>query len=412
MNDLIYWIWLSLSCTPGSTTFARLLESFDNAKDIYFAEEGDIRKSVGSKRSDCSLLLNKDITKAEKIYEFCTSKGVGILTYEDENFPESLRDIPTPPVLLYYRGKLPDFNRGFRIAVVGTRKLSSYGRINAFKISYDLAVSGATVVSGMATGIDGVALAGAIAGGGVTVVFLGSGIDVCYPREHITLAREIVKNGCVFTEYPPGTKPLQHNFPKRNRLISGLCSATLVIEGTEGSGAMITARCAKEQMRRIYAFPGNVGNANSEASNLLIKNGASLCTSADDIVRDFEFEFKGVFNPYKLAESKPVNMDAVLREFCVSAVCPDDDIFSPPKKKKEETKPVEQIKDEKLPPDNSFEFDKDTLMIYKRIPMNEEISIEELVRDGETLRSVMKLLLKLEMGRFVEILPGERVKRN
>ena len=267
----------------------------------------------------------------------------------------------------------------------------------------------------MAIGIDGVALAGALAGDGTTIAVIGSGIDVCYPLEHKRLAREIVKKGCVFTEYAPGTKPDRYNFPKRNRIISGLCAATLVMEGKESSGSMITARCAKEQSRQVYAFPGNVGNANSEASNLLIKNGASLCTSADDIVRDYEFEYKGILNPFKLSESMPVNMDTTLRELCVCAVCPDDDIFNAPKSKKEKTIEKPAVKAEetsKIPPNDSFEFDKDTLMIYKRIPTDKEISIEELVLDGETLRSVMKLLLKLEMGRFVEILPGERVKRN
>ena len=195
MDNLVYWIWLSLACTPDTSTFAKLMDKYSDAKEVYDATDREIRSVVGAKVSDCTALSNKSLDKAEEIYKFCTEKGVGILTYQNENFPVSLREIPTPPVLLYYRGRLPDFNKGFRCAIVGTRSLSEYGRKNAFKLGYDMGCAGATVVSGMAIGIDGVALAGAIASGATTVAVIGSGIDVCYPQSHLTLARTIVKNG-------------------------------------------------------------------------------------------------------------------------------------------------------------------------------------------------------------------------
>ena len=178
MDNLVYWIWLSLACTPDSCTFAKLIAKYDDAKSIYELSDREIRSIVGAKVSDCTALFDKNLERANDIYKFCTEKGVGILTYSNENFPVSLRDIPTPPVLLYYRGKLPDFNTGFRCAIVGTRSLSDYGRKNAFKLGYDMAAVGATVVSGMAIGIDSVALAGAIAAGGPTIAVIGSGIDV------------------------------------------------------------------------------------------------------------------------------------------------------------------------------------------------------------------------------------------
>ena len=218
MDNLVYWIWLSLACTPDSNTFAKLIKKYDDAKSVFDATDRDIRSVVGAKVSDCSALCDKNLEKALSIYKFCTEKGVGIITYKDDNFPKSLKDIPTPPVLLYYRGILPNFDKGFRCAIVGTRSLSDYGRKNAFKIGYDMACAGATVVSGMAIGIDSVALAGAIAAGGSTIAVIGSGIDVCYPQSHLTLARTIVKNGCVLTEYAPGTKPEKFNFPRRNNL--------------------------------------------------------------------------------------------------------------------------------------------------------------------------------------------------
>lgn len=415
MDNLVYWIWLSLACTPDSSTFAKLIAKFDDAKDIYDAGDREIRSVVGAKVSDCSSLVNKNLDRATEIYKFCTEKGVGILTYSDDKFPESLRNIPTPPVLLYYRGHLPDFSKGFRCAIVGTRSLSDYGRKNAFKLGYDMGSAGATVVSGMAIGIDGVAMAGAIASGATTVAVIGSGIDVCYPSVHLTLARAIVKKGCVLTEYAPGTKPDKFNFPRRNRLISGLCPVTVVVEGKESSGSMITARHAKAQGREVFAFPGNVGSDGSQSTNLLIKNGAHLCTGAEDIIGRFEKEYLGVLNPFLLKEKPEVNMLDVLRELSVSALTPNDDVYSIPKVKKEkvikETSKPKVVEEENLLPEMPV-FDADLLKLYKKIPMSGECAVESLADETTDLRTVMKLLLKLEMGRFVIMLPGERVKRN
>ena len=419
MEDLIYWIWLSLSCTPGSQTFARLLEKYNDAREIYEADDNDILKSVTSQSKDYDSLVNKDLERARLIFDFCRSKNVGILTYNDSRFPNSLKNIPTPPVLLYFRGVLPDFNNLFSVSVVDTRRLSEYGRKNAFNISFDLARSGALIVSGMALGIDAVAHSGALAAGRSTVAVIGSGIDVCYPKQHRRLAREIVKNGCVFTEYPPGASPDGYNFPVRNRIISGLSSVTLVIEGRERSGALITARHAKEQGRSVYALPGNVGNSNSEVTNLLIKNGASLCTSADDIVRDFEMQAHGKLNPFELAKKVKVDMDAVLSALQISCVAQDDKIFRPSKSTRSEasasnSKNIDADKISIDPPQPPSEtgFDSDAIKIYKKIPSGAECTIESLVDTEMNLRTVMKGLLKLEMGRFITMLPGEKVKRN
>ena len=415
MDNLVYWIWLSLACTPDSATFSKLIHKYEDAKEIYDATDREIRSVVGAKVSDCSALIDKSLEKANQIYNFCKEKGVGILTYQSENFPVSLRDIPTPPVLLYYRGRLPDFNKGFRCAIVGTRSLSDYGRNNAFKLGYDMGSAGATVVSGMAIGIDGVAMAGAIAAGATTVAVIGSGIDVCYPSSHLTLARTIVKNGCVLTEYAPGTKPDKFNFPRRNRIISGLCPVTVVVEGKESSGSMITARHAKAQGREVFAFPGNVGSDGSQSTNLLIKNGALLCTGAEDIINKFEKDYPGVLNPFLLKERPEVNMLDVLRDLKVSALTPNDDVFSVPKPKK--TRKIEKAQDiapkeeENLLPEMPI-FDAELLKLYKKIPSGGDCSIESLTDDAMNLRTVMKLLLKLEMGRFIVMLPGDRVKRN
>ena len=419
-NSTIYWLWLSLAVTPGSDTFSKLLSLDLDAEDVFKLDNDELTSAVGSRCKDFTALSDKRLDRAEEIYNFCISKNVGILVYSDDKYPKLLKEISNPPVLLYYRGALPDFDNSFCVAMVGTRHLSEYGKRNAFNIAFDLARSGATVVSGMAIGIDGVSHAGAIAANMPTVAVIGSGIDVCYPKQHMSLAREIVKNGCVFTEFAPGTPPNGSNFPIRNRIISGLSRATLVIEGRERSGALLTARHAKAQQRPVYALPGNVGNKNSELSNLLIKNGASLCTAADDIVRDFQSESAGLLNPFELAKESSVNMHDVLERLRIAAVSVDDNIFkhSSAKSRKGGEKPTERdnVAEEVREPKKaqaSFEgFDANAVKIYQRIPEGVECEIETLIDDEFPLRIVMNSLLKLEIGKFITMLPGERVRRN
>ena len=429
INELVYWIWLSLCCRPDSATFPSLLKKFNSAKAVYDATDREISTSLNPRSSDRNLLLRRDLTRASEILAFCEKRKVGILTYADERYPQSLRDIKTPPVLLYYRGVLPDFNTGIRIAIVGTRRLSDYGRKNAFSLAYDLAKSGATVVSGMATGIDGVAHGGALAAGTATIAVIGSGIDVCYPPEHLTLARNIVKDGCVLTEYPPGTAPGRYNFPQRNRIISGLSSSVIVIEGKEKSGAVITARYAKEQGRRVYALPGAVGSENAEAGNLLIKSGASLITKAEDVIKDYsDVRSGGILNPFLLENKLPVSMSDELKRFSVCAVAPTDGIFRTVFKKKEKIDNNIELSENKgragtqIPDIQNSEgereaqvsssFNSDVLKIYKRIPPTGDCTIESLADESYSMREVMRAILKLEMGRFITVLPGERVKRN
>lgn len=410
-DELVYWLWLSRGCTPDSATFPKLIEAFGgDAKTVYEASDRELRQVLGSRSSDCTRLCNKDLNEAMSLVNFCKTHGVGILHYGLDSYPLSLGEIKTPPVLLYYRGALPDFNKMTGIAVVGTRSLTEYGKKNAFNISYDLARSGATVISGMARGIDGVALAGAIAAGGKTVAVIGSGIDVPYPPEHLTLAREIVKQGCVLTEFPPKTKPDRFNFPKRNRIISALACATFVVEGEERSGSLITARCAKEQGKTVFALPGNVGNAKSLATNLLIKNGAKLCSCAEDIISEVESKTPGSLNAFLLSDRKAVDMNCVLSELKVSALCKDDALFSSKRARKSADKPTKNKKEETEPKKKTFSGTEG--LVYLKIPIDTDCLIEELVGEECDLRTVMKTLLKLEMGGHVEILPGERVRRS
>ena len=417
--DIVYWIWLSLSVTPGSETFGKLILRFADAKLVYDATNDDIAKVIGSKSKDFRALCDKDLEPAQRICDFCSEKKVGILLYSDPSYPNEFKKLSNPPVLLYYRGKLPDFNKECCVAVVGTRRLTDYGRKNAFRIGYDLASAGAVLVSGMAIGIDGVSHAGSLAANGVNVAFLGSGIDVCYPSQHLTLARHIVATGCILTEYPPHSRPEKYHFPKRNRLIAAIACASVVIEGNERSGSLITARYAKEYGKSVYALPGNVDNKMSEASNLLIKNGAKLITSADDIVADLETLYMGIINPYKLEVKPHVDMENVFSELKVSCVTASDSIFTRVKnklerrsnKKAEEQKAAEPEENRaKLSP-NEATLDSVAIHVYRKIPTDAEISIDELPDEQADMKAVMRALLKLEMGCFITMLPGEKVKR-
>lgn len=416
MENMLYWLWLSLSVTPGSRTFAKLYAHTPDPKGIFQLDGETVTRLCAEERRDAQRILRHELGEAERLLAFCEHKGIGLLPYADENYPPLLRNIENPPVLLYYRGTLPSFAASFPCAVVGTRKLTEYGRKSAFYISLDLARAGALIVSGMARGIDGVALSAACAVGRPCVAVLGCGIDICHPKEHLTLARTIVQNGAVVTEYPPGTPAFSYNFPVRNRIISGMCAAVAVMEARERSGSLITARHAMEQGRTVYALPGNVDAETSEGTALLLKNGAHALTAADDILRAFEFVYTGILNPYLLSEPVSVRMDDALRAYEVGQ-----------RKERKPRSPLALLgvrpreeHDAEPPLSDIGEEEKDAARasmteaqrkIYERIPEGDSLDVEELLDVGMPMPAVMRELVKLELLRLVEMLPGERVKR-
>lgn len=418
MDSMLYWIWLSLSCTPASSTFGLLWERFSSPVAIFEADEHDLKKCIGSRSKDLTALADKDLAPAQKMLEYCVKRKIGLLPFDHPRYPAALREIEKPPALLYYRGILPDFSSGIYISVVGTRRMSDYGKRNAFSVSHDLALAGATVVSGMAFGIDAVAAAGAIHAGRPTVAVLGCGIDICYPKKHLTLARRIVKDGCILTEYPPGTPPRAHHFPERNRIISGLSVATVVIEGRQKSGSVITARYAKEQGRDVYALPGNVDSPLSEATTILLRNGAKPFGCADDIIRDYEKTHIGKLNPFVLTADLQYPVDELLQQ--LEIVYPKRNVKRQPHPQgiEADTAPIPPSDADcprevpELAPERLSTLDETAISIYKAIPYGEEIAIEDLCDGTRDLRTVMRHLLHLEVACFVTILPGERVRRN
>lgn len=286
----LYWLWLSRRCPAGSTLGRMLLEYTDfDLQRIYEGDAKFFSGIEGFREQWLPRLLDKTSTEERNILYWCRDHRVGLLTPDAEQYPKRLWNIPSPPLVLYTRGKAEDFDHCVAVSMVGTRRYSDYGRQQAYTIAYDLARGGAIVVSGMAKGIDGFCHRGALDAGGCTVAVLGCGIDRAYPSEHRALMEEIAATGLVLTEFPPGTPPEGRNFPIRNRIISGLSLGTMVVEADERSGAMITAKCAEAQGRDLFALPGKVGDLNSIGTISLIQKGAKAVVSAADILENYEF---------------------------------------------------------------------------------------------------------------------------
>ncbi len=305
LSDLRYSVWFSLKSLPGARVPCRLMEAFGSAEAIYQADEKALLQVEGVTQAFADKLADKSMDEALRIIDFCNRRHITILPCESPDFPKRLRRLPDFPLLLYIRGRLPDIDRQVCIAAVGTRRVTEYGGMNAYLICRDMARAGAIVVSGMANGIDTCCHRGALDALGTTLAVLGSGVDVIYPKNNADLAEEIARTGALISEFAPGTPPAAYNFPKRNRIISGLCLGTLVVEADRKSGAMITARTAQMQGRDIFALPGNVGEMNSLGTNDLIKEGARMVTDAVDILSEYELLFPEVLHPERLLVPLP-----------------------------------------------------------------------------------------------------------
>ncbi len=293
MNHLVYWVWLSLRCGAGSELGSYLLQYFASPKDIYEATEEELLAIEGINESIVCALMDRSLVFPHKIVEYCERVNVGILTLDSTNYPDRLRSIYAKPIVLYYKGKLPDMDRNVMIACVGTRNCSEAGAQNAYRLGMDLARAGAIVVSGMASGIDTAVQSGVIAAGGHTIAVLGCGIDRVYPPQNGKLMNQIANTGTLITEYAPGTGPLRTNFPIRNRIISGLSQGTVVVEASYKSGSLITANHAERQGRDIFAFPGSAESEFSKGTNALIRKGAKLVVCAEDVLSEYEMLYPG-----------------------------------------------------------------------------------------------------------------------
>lgn len=442
MSDLIYWIWLSLALSPASRSFKNLLSHYGDASKIYEANEIVSVEGLGEKEKEG--LAIKDLSASEAIREYCFQNGVHIIAYEDERYPKLLREISDPPVLLYVKGTLPDWNNKPCISVIGTRSMTYYGGECAFDISYDLARMGCITVSGMALGVDGVCAASSIEAGGTTVAVLGSGIDVVYPSEHEYLYQCIIHNGgAVISEYAPKARPEGFHFPLRNRIISGISRASIVIEGVTGSGSMITARRALKQGRTVFAVPGRIGVPNSEGPLLLLKyKRAQTITCADDIYDYYRDEYLPHMNAFRLLETRRSTLDTVMGKYRVACAKPKEKnlpdpnrterirefethrkngplyqksvvgkiksffFASPPTESEEERqKKIEQeIAEKELA--LMQEMDPIEKRIYKQLPYGREVHPDAIILSDAEQEEILSTLTLMEMKGYVATTPG------
>ncbi len=287
----IHWIWLSTRPGLSDRGRAALLRHFPDAEDIFFAD-GDAFACMNDISEEArASLRDKNLTQAEEILGECARKKIHILTYRDAAYPVRLKNIPDPPVVLYYKGRLLDFDALPLVGVVGTRSASAYGLGVGKRMGYQIAACGGIVVSGMAFGIDGMAMRGALTADAPVVGVLGCGADVVYPASNRSLFADVERHGCLLTEFPPGTPPTRWNFPRRNRLISGLSCGVLVVEAPVKSGALITARQAADQGRDVFVVPGNIDVESCRGSNALLRDGAIAVSSGWDVVGEYEAMF-------------------------------------------------------------------------------------------------------------------------
>ena len=288
---LKHWIWLASRKGIGTRGCASLLRLFGSAEKVYQLNKEQCLATDGFEQRWMETVLDKDMAYAEKVLTDCDNKGISILTYADAAYPERLRNIADPPVLLYYLGNLLDFDKEAVISVVGTRKCSAYGMLHAKQFSRMISASGGIVLSGGARGIDTVALQSALESAMPVACVLGCGLDITYPRENRRLFEDVCRHGCLLSEYPPGTPPLGTNFPPRNRILSGLSVGVLVVEAPVKSGALITAEFALEQGRDVYTIPGNIGAKSCEGNNNLLKQGAQLVMDGWEIMQNYIYQF-------------------------------------------------------------------------------------------------------------------------
>ncbi|HEY8461533.1 MAG TPA: DNA-processing protein DprA [Blastocatellia bacterium] len=314
--DLADWIALNMIRGIGPRTANQLIDRFGSPAQIFTASRLTLEKEGLKPETIRELHESEILEKANAEIERLEQLGAIVITRDDEDYPPLLREIHDPPIALYVRGDLKKACERPCLAIVGSRRSSTYGVNAALSLARDLAQNGLTIVSGLARGIDAAAHQGALEvaresakerGGagakGLTIAVVGTGLETTYPKEHKKLEDEIAANGAVISEFPLGTPPLPQNFPYRNRVLSGLCFGVLIVEAAEHSGSLITARMAYEQGREVFAVPGNITSQTSFGPNFLIKDGAKLVQHWRDVIEELPRDLKGRILGARGAES-------------------------------------------------------------------------------------------------------------
>lgn len=411
---LVHWIWLAHRPGVKNRLKAQLLEHFSDPEELYCADKEALRYVEGMTKEAYQSLQDKSLAQSEEILAKCAEKRLHLITYRDAAYPAKLRSIPDPPLVLYYKGSLPDFESRPVIGVVGTRKATAYGLMSAKRMGQQISHCGGIVVSGMAQGIDAMAMSGALTGGQPVVGVLGCGVDVVYPKANETLFEQTQRFGCILSEFPPGSQPTPWNFPVRNRIISGISNGVVVIEAPERSGALITANLAAEQGRDVFAVPGNIDMASFLGSNRLLRDGAIMVSSGWDVVSEYE----------RLFPDKLHRMD----EVCRQRALPNEQAARPKNLGKVAQKVAKPEKEthlkknlEKEPVDKERAGSYIEISAKKKSLTDNERKIVDALREGQRLAddvvaetglptgALLAALTMLELKGIIRRLPGKRI---
>ncbi len=423
-ESLLYWLWLSERCGAVCRDFPLLMRQYPDPFDLYRLSGGELERLQGIHPRLKERLGNKDLEGAYRTLSLCQRERIQIIPYFHEEYPERLRQLIDPPVLLFVKGTLPSMNRRLCMGVVGTRKVSEYGRHSAYTISYELAKAGAVIVSGMALGVDGVAACGALAAGVPTVAVLGCGVSVVYPKQHKPLYDAILRiGGAIVSEYPPFAGVTKYTFPQRNRIISGLCQGLLVVEGTRKSGSLITAEDAMRQGRDLFAIPGQINDPLAEGPNLLIREGAHAVLDSSDIFNHYAWMYRDQLSPIEAVPSHGGDlppMEEILTRYGVLCSVPSERASGAPVsgRRGATTKPAAEAAPKKAPApapkqDDSrlLSLDPSQRRIYELLPLEGSISMDALLRQIGDPAGLSLALMQLEMNGLCVALPGGQFRR-
>lgn len=306
MATLKSWIWLTTRKGLEGLNALAVLEHFSSPEHAYHADREEYKLIGHLTSGQIESLMDKDTSQADQILADCDRLGLRILTIQDVEYPERLRQLPDAPVVLYIRGKLPHFDEEAAIAIVGARKATDYGIRVAEQLGYEIAQGGGLVVSGIAEGIDCAAVRGALRAGKPVVSLLAGGVDMPFPPENRFLHEDVAAAGALISEYPPGTLNKGHHFPIRNRIISGLCLGVIAVECQVRGGTMRTVSSALEQNRDVFAVPGNIDAPMSRGTNLLIQQGAKLILNGEHVLEEYRGDY-----PLKLAGGPRLDPDVM-----------------------------------------------------------------------------------------------------
>lgn len=414
---LLHWIWLAHRPGLNDRTKVALLRHFRDPEDIFFADSEAFCHVDGLSEEAAEALKDKNLAPAEEILEACRREKLYVLTFQDAAYPVRLKNIADPPAVLYYKGQLPEFDSLPVVAVVGTRKASAYGMTTAKRMGYQIGKCGGIVVSGMAHGIDGMAMAGALTAGRPVVGVLGCGADVVYPLSNRALFRDVEQYGCILSEFQPGFQPTKWSFPKRNRIISGLSNGVLVVEAPEKSGALITVRQAAEQGRDVFVVPGNIDMPSFVGSNRLLRDGAIMVSSGWDVLSEYEALY-----PDKLHRDDAPSRQRACTDELSRAAEPEKPL---PKVAQKAACPANQknLKKnlEKLSIDNGHSTPYSDVNDKLRSLSEEEKAVVSALKDGEqlvddviaetglTTGKLLAALTMLELKGIIRRLPGKRI---